>query len=82
MLLDTDLASGVIRSPYSFDIPHAFIFNESEFLEPIYCGPYAFLVNGEAKINNWLSKARKEKLGKLLIKIVTHISPLSPQTQR
>jgi len=44
MLLDTDLASGVIRSPYSFDIPHAFIFNESEFLEPIYCGPYMEIV--------------------------------------
>ncbi|XP_050743430.1 LOW QUALITY PROTEIN: uncharacterized protein LOC108026603 [Drosophila biarmipes] len=44
MLVDTDLASGVIRSPYSFDIPHAFIFNESEFVEPVYCGPYMEIV--------------------------------------
>ncbi|XP_039228970.1 LOW QUALITY PROTEIN: uncharacterized protein LOC6530924 [Drosophila yakuba] len=53
MLLDTDLASGVIRSPYSFDIPHAFIFNESQFVEPKFCGPYMEIVKHFAQVYHY-----------------------------
>ncbi|XP_017072788.1 uncharacterized protein LOC108109025 [Drosophila eugracilis] len=53
MLVDTDLASGVIRSPYSFDIPHAFIFNESENAEPIFCGPYMEVVKHFANMYHY-----------------------------
>ncbi|XP_016988121.1 uncharacterized protein LOC108050774 [Drosophila rhopaloa] len=53
MLVDTDLATGVIRSPYSFDIPHAFIFNESNHLGPIFCGPYMEIVKHFAKAQHY-----------------------------
>ncbi|XP_017051082.1 uncharacterized protein LOC108094822 [Drosophila ficusphila] len=53
MLAETDLANGVIRSPYSFDIPHAFIFNESEFREPVFCGPYMEIVKHFARANHY-----------------------------
>eukprot|EP00099_Drosophila_melanogaster_P020027 NP_611430.1 ionotropic receptor 56b [Drosophila melanogaster] len=53
MLLDTDLASGVIRSPYSFDIPHAFIFNETQFVVPKFCGPYMEIVKHFAEVYHY-----------------------------
>ncbi|KAH8270782.1 hypothetical protein KR018_001438 [Drosophila ironensis] len=34
----------VIQSPYSFDIPAAFIFNDTRHNDPVYCGPYLQIV--------------------------------------
>ncbi|KAI8038831.1 uncharacterized protein LOC128254857 [Drosophila gunungcola] len=53
MLVDTDLATGVIRSPYSFDMPHAFIFNESQHREPIFCGSYMEMVKHFARAQHY-----------------------------
>ncbi|KAH8389261.1 hypothetical protein KR200_007045 [Drosophila serrata] len=53
MLVDTELANRTIHSPYSFDIPHAFIFNDSLQPEVIYGGPYLEIVKHFAKVHHY-----------------------------
>nr|XP_017024976.1 uncharacterized protein LOC108076578 [Drosophila kikkawai] len=51
--VDTELANGTIHSPYSFDIPHAFIFNDTLQPNAIYGGPYLEIVKHFAKAHHF-----------------------------
>ncbi|KAH8323595.1 hypothetical protein KR074_009345 [Drosophila pseudoananassae] len=52
MSVDTDAENGEIHTPYSFEIPHAFIYNNTE-RRIRYCGPYMELVQQFAKTQHY-----------------------------
>ncbi|SPP75468.1 Hypothetical predicted protein [Drosophila guanche] len=54
MLSDTEQAAyGSILSPYSFDIPHAFVYNDSPSAEKLFCGPYMEMAMNFADVNRY-----------------------------
>ncbi|KAH8401278.1 hypothetical protein KR009_004384 [Drosophila setifemur] len=53
MQADTVRDNGEIHSPYTFDIPHAFIYNNSRYPEPVFCGPYLEMVRLFARMHHY-----------------------------
>ncbi|XP_034651284.1 uncharacterized protein LOC117890500 [Drosophila subobscura] len=54
MLSATEQAAyGSILSPYSFDIPHAFVYNDSPSAEQLFCGPYLEMAMNFAEVNRY-----------------------------
>ncbi|XP_002076064.3 uncharacterized protein LOC6653752 [Drosophila willistoni] len=53
-LMDMDNATlGLLRSPFSIDIPHAFVYNDTQNTRPIFCGPYMETVKLFAQVYHY-----------------------------